>query len=47
MSPEMFNAIWNWNSYDINAIDKYKEDVFCLGMTFLTVGVGKNVTNIY
>ena len=39
ISPEFFYAIRNRNSSDIHKIDKFKSDVFVLGMVFLYAGI--------
>ena len=47
MAPEIFKGIEDRDSSFLSSANIYKADVFCLGLSFLTIGIQKDPTNIY
>lgn len=39
MAPEIFKGIEDRDSTSLSKVNIYKSDVFCLGLSFLTVGI--------
>ena len=39
LAPEIFSGIEDRDSNALSKINIYKADVFCLGLSFLTVGI--------
>lgn len=47
LAPEIFSGIEDRDSNALAKANIYKADVFCLGLSFLTIGIQKDPTNIY
>lgn len=47
LSPEIFESIINKDSRKLWNLNKYKNDVFTLGLIFLYAGIGWHPTDIY
>jgi len=46
MSPEILKCIKNQDMNSLNNIDRFKNDVFCLGMTIIELGILKSLTKV-